>query len=249
MLQATGLICGYPGKPVIEIGDFHLKAGEVVAVFGPNGVGKSTFLQTLCGSLTPLEGRVLLGGEDVCEMDIRQRAQKVGFVPQSEAAVFDYTVRETVAMGRLPHAYGLWETEDDWGAIENALETLGIQGLADKSVNRISGGEHQLALIARTLAAETPLLLLDEPTASLDLSRHSMLKTLIGQLAERGTSILLTTHDINWGLSVADGCLCVADGKIIFNGAPNDSLDSLVAAFKTKLQPVSSGDRLQVLVD
>lgn len=248
MLQTHGLVCGYPRKPVVEIGDFQLAPGEIVAVFGPNGVGKSTFLETLCGELTPCEGKVTFKGESVGGMSIQQRSRSISFVPQNEPAVFDYTIRETVALGRLSQAYGLWETEDDWGAIEKALDSVGLHELADKPVTRISGGEHQLTLIARALASESPVMLLDEPTASLDLSRHTMLRDLLRKLTTLGTGILLTTHDINWGLAVADRCLCVADGKAVFVGPPNDALDALELAFKTKLQPVPSGVRLQVLV-
>ncbi|MBN2050521.1 MAG: ABC transporter ATP-binding protein [Spirochaetales bacterium] len=177
-------------------GDFP--AGEITALFGPNGSGKTTMLKNLAGIYTPAEGKVSLGGRELNRLPPKRRAALTAYVPQQSVPVFPFTVGETVLMGRTPSLGGVFgPNRQDVTKAREALESAGASELWDRCVTELSGGQRQLVLIARAIAQDTPVLLLDEPTASLDLHHQHDIWRLLGALAETGKTIVASVHDPN----------------------------------------------------
>ena len=197
-LEAQALAVGYRDRVVGRGFSLALEGGEVLALLGPNGGGKTTLLKTLLGLLPPLEGAVILDGADLAGMPVRARAKRLAFVPQIHVGTFAFSVEEVVLMGRS--AWGSVFTPPsrrDREVTRTALARLGIAHLAGRPYTRISGGERQLALIARALAQEPRAILLDEPTASLDFGNQGKVLREIRRLAADGLAIAFSTHDPN----------------------------------------------------
>ena len=173
LLEVQDLAVGYPGRTVGQGIGFSLAPGEVLALLGPNGSGKTTLLKTLLGLLPPHAGQLWLDGRPLAAWTARERAQRMAFVPQAAAPGFAYSVEQLVMMGRSAHQ-GLFDRPSaaDRVAVASALQRLGLQALAARPATEISGGERQLSLIARALAQDARLLVLDEPTASLDFGNQ-----------------------------------------------------------------------------
>jgi iron complex transport system ATP-binding protein len=189
----------YGREPAVERVSLRVAAGEMVGLIGPNGAGKSTLLRLASGVLTPRSGTVLLGGENVRRLGRRELARRVAVLPQDFSVQFAYTVRQIVAMGRLPYG-DLWGTlrSDDRAAVATALETTQTAQLADRVFNELSGGERQRVLIALALAQASPILLLDEPTAHLDIKHQVEALALLRRLnRERGLTVVAALHDLN----------------------------------------------------
>ncbi len=196
MLAVEDLAFGY-GRRVIGSGvSFALGRGEVLCLLGPNGCGKTTLLKTLLGLLPAKAGRVLVEGSDLAGMRRRDVARRIAYVPQAHAAFFPFTVREVVVMGRASRL-GPFAAPGagDEAAAARSLDALGIGHLAHADYSRISGGERQLALIARALAGEPQLLVMDEPTASLDFGNQARVLTQVRRLSGSGITIVFSTHD------------------------------------------------------
>ena len=195
MLEVHDLAFGFPGRTIGRGVSFGVAAGEVLCVLGPNGGGKTTLFRTVLGLLSPHNGTVTLEKQDLQDLSRAEIARRVGYVPQGHAAYFAYTVREFVLMGRTAH-FGAFSSpsQPDFEVAVRSLDSLGIAHLADKPVTEISGGERQLALVARALAQEPRLLVLDEPTASLDPEATWEFRTLVEQLQREGKTILLCSH-------------------------------------------------------
>lgn len=225
MLSVANLSIGY-GQRVVGAGmSFDVVAGEVLALLGPNGGGKTTLLKTVLGLIAPLEGRVALDGRDIARVPLPERARTVGYVPQAAASPFPFSVEDVVLMGRTAHA-GVFAKPSarDRQVAAAALERLGIAHLADRPSTMISGGERQLVLVARALAQEPRIVILDEPTASLDLGNQGKVMREIRALAESGLAVLFTTHDPNHALRVADRALLLRDGRIVAAGAVSEAI-------------------------
>jgi iron complex transport system ATP-binding protein len=177
---------------------FSLRAGEVLAIIGPNGSGKSTLLRLAAGVLAPHSGRVCLAGRDMAATDRREIARTLGYLPQNIPYAFDYAVEEVVSMGRFPHLEGLgFLTAADHRVVDESLrktETLPFRG---RSLSRLSGGERQRVFLASVLAQEPRVLLLDEPTASLDIHHQAQFFRLLRRLAGEGIAVAVVTHDLN----------------------------------------------------
>lgn len=220
-LRAESLAYGYPGRTIGEGVDLTLRAGEVLCVLGPNGGGKTTLFRTLLGLLPTRSGRIALGGKLLQDWSRRNLAQSVGYVPQAHAGHFAFTVREIVLMGRTAHV-GLFATPSrrDRDAADAALATLGIAHLSDRIYTEVSGGERQLALIARALAQEAQLLVLDEPTANLDFGNQLRVLDQVRALAAKGIGILFSTHDPDHAFLCADRVLMLQPGGILDAGHP-----------------------------
>ena len=193
--------------------DFHLRAGEITAVLGPNGRGKSTLLRVLAGLLKPTSGKVHL-------------SQNVGFVPQEFSGAFPYSVLDVVLMGRARHI-ALFQTPRRID-IEQAMEALRATGMAEyasRSIDALSGGERQLVLIARALAGENEVLLLDEPASALDLRNQDIVLNLLGELADReALAIAFTTHQPNHAVAIADRVLLMLPEARMILGAVDDAM-------------------------
>lgn len=228
VFEAEGLCFRYGGTrrdAVSQVG-FRVRPGELFGILGPNGSGKSTLLRLLLGILPPRAGAVKVLGRPLASWSRRELARRVGVVPQHEAAAFPLTVREMVAMGRYPHL-GPWRAEsaEDRDAIGRALARCDLTDVAGRSLSTLSGGELQLARLARALAQVPELLVLDEPTASLDL-RHGMeIFGLLRDLAGPGrTTIVLVTHDLNAASRFADRLLLLEHGRPAACGTPREVL-------------------------
>jgi iron complex transport system ATP-binding protein len=222
-LEVKSLAFGFPGRVVGRDVSFTLEAGEVMCVLGPNGGGKTTLFRTLLGLLVPHGGSVELEGAPLPSLSRAEIARRVGYVPQGHASTFAFTVREFVLMGRTAHL-GVFASpaKKDFVVASEALETLGIAPLADQPVTEISGGERQLALVARALAQEPRLLVMDEPTASLDFGNQVRVLQRISRLAASGISILFSSHDPDHAFLSAQRALLLAEGRALEIGEPRD---------------------------
>jgi iron complex transport system ATP-binding protein len=232
-IQAEGVVVRYPGLAAPALDGVSLDAGPgaLHAVLGPNGSGKSTLVRALLG-LTELEaGRVTLDGRTAAEWDRRERARAVGVVSQSETISFPLTTRELVAMGRYPHLGALsGESAVDRAAIGDALDACAIADLSDRDVTTLSGGELQRTRIARALAQEPRALVLDEPTASLDIRHEMAILELLRASADRGLTVLLITHGLDTSAQFADRMLLLSHGRVAAQGTPTDVLREDVLA-------------------
>ncbi len=226
LLECCGLACGYPGRLVLQNVDLSLRSGSVVALLGANGSGKSTLLKTLCKTLPAIRGSIRVQGDDLDSLNFESLARWVAYVPQEELSPFRFTVLQTVVMGRLPHSHGLFDTREDLAVAEEAMRGADCWDLRDRAVTEISGGERQRALIARALAQQAPVLLLDEPTSHLDVAHQIAIVGLLRKLATEGRAILAAVHDLNLALSFADQAILLHDGEIAFWGACEELIAS-----------------------
>lgn len=224
---------GQPSRPwTIERVSLDVAFGEVVGIVGPNGSGKSSLLKLLAGLLRPESGTIRLAGHAMYDLTPLSIARTLAMVPQEQAQVFPFSVAETVLMGRFPHRRAGWwtmgmeaERGEDLAAAHQAMVETDIVDLADRLVSDVSGGERQRVMIARALAQEPRILLLDEPTAFLDLNHQIELCSLIQRLAkERSLTVLLVSHDLNVASLLCDRMLMVKDGKICAQGTPAETI-------------------------
>ena len=226
ILEGRDLTIGYSDRVVGRGLDVALATGEVLALLGPNGGGKTTLLKTLLGLLAPKAGEVRLGDRPLGSYRDRERARLIAYVPQSHAATFAFTVEAIVLMGRTAHG-NLFSRPSaaDRAVAAHTLERFGIGHLRDRPYTMISGGERQLALLARALAQEPQFIVLDEPTASLDFGNQGTVMREIRALAASGHGVLFTTHDPNHALRAADRALLLREGTRIAEGAIGAVLD------------------------
>jgi iron complex transport system ATP-binding protein len=224
-LAAENLSFGYPGRTVGRGVTLAVAPGESLALLGPNGGGKTTFLKTMLGLLPPHGGSATINDTPLASLAVGDRARRIGYVPQAHAGAFAFMVRDVVLMGRTAHQ-GLFSSPSatDHAIADAALAELGISHLADKPYTMISGGERQLVLIARALAQEPAYIVLDEPTASLDFGNQGKVMRQIGALTVKGLGVLFTTHDPNQALRHADRVALLGDGRLIAEGRPADVL-------------------------
>lgn len=213
----------YPGAARDTLRDVTMEvpAGALYAVLGPNSAGKSTLLRLLLGLEPPERGEVLYRGQPTAGWGRRAIAREVGVVPQSEEIAFPMTVRELVSMGRYPHL-GPWRREgpEDRRAVDAALARCDVADLASRPLSTLSGGERQRARVARALAQEPSTLVLDEPTASLDIRHEMAIFRLLRALADDGTTVLVVTHNLNLAARFADHLLLLGAGQPAASGPP-----------------------------
>ncbi len=223
----------------LEATSFQAKAGEVVAILGPNASGKSTLLQIISGALQPLSGRVLLNGFVTHELEPRIRGQRIAMVQQESVLLFPSKAWEFVMQGRHPYGKSLrFETDDDVLIARNALAQVGAEHLSDRWMDQISGGEKQRVILARALAQQPLLLLLDEPTLHLDIGAQvDLLETLQRLARENRYSVVVVTHELNLVGEYADQVVLLQKGKCLRVGAPASvyQRDLLEQVFQTQL--------------
>ena len=239
MLAVKDLAFGFPGRIVGRDVSFALGAGEVMCVLGPNGGGKTTLFRTLLGLLAPHGGTVTLEEKGLQTLSRAEIARRVGYVPQGHSAYFAYTVREFVLMGRTAHLGAFASpAKKDVLVADRAMQSLGIAELADKPVTEISGGERQLALVARALAQQPKLLVLDEPTASLDFGNQVRVLGKVSALASSGIAVLFSSHDPDHAFLCAQRALLLAEGRVLEIGAPRDVIraDTLERMYRVSVQ-------------
>ena len=236
VFSARAVTVRYPGagRAAVSGVSIDIAHAHFTAIIGPNGSGKSTLIRALLGALPLDAGSVVFEDRPVRDYARNELARRIGAVTQIEEMPFPVTVRELVATGRYPHL-GAWraEGETDRMAVTRALDRCHVSELADRSVVEVSGGERQRARIARALAQEAPTLVLDEPTASLDIAHEMVVFELLRSLADdEGRTVIVATHNINLAARFADTMLLMADGHAAHAGAPADVMR------KDVLQPV-----------
>ena len=218
---------------------FELRAGKIIALLGANGAGKTTILRSLNGLLPIAEGVIFLDGKSIKNYSRREIAQKISVVAQETETRFPVTVLEFVLAGRFAHGAGFgWETEDDLRIAEDALGECELKNYESRLMNQLSGGERQRVVFARTLATQAKILLLDEPTANLDLAHQALMFRLIKEKCEiNKLSAIVITHDLNLAAEFADEILLLKNGKMIAHGAPEAVLtaENLRAIFNVKV--------------
>jgi iron complex transport system ATP-binding protein len=226
-LRVEGLAFGYPGRVVGRDVSFGLAAGQVLCLLGPNGSGKTTLFRTLLRLLEPRAGSVFVDGASIAAWPRRQIARVFGYVPQAQLGTFPFTAREVVLMGRTAHV-GLFRAPSahDRVQAEAALDALGIGHLADRPYPEMSGGERQLALVARALAQEPKILVMDEPTASLDFGNQVRVLAHVQSLARRGIAVVLSTHDPDQAFLCADLVALLREGRLARLGPTADVITS-----------------------
>ncbi|MAG30741.1 MAG: hypothetical protein CL908_07620 [Deltaproteobacteria bacterium] len=239
------------GRTLLEQITFEVAAGEVVGLIGSNGVGKTTLLRVAMGELMPSAGRVLLGEQAVAELSRRELARRVALVPQDLHVPFPFRVGELVLMGRAPHQplVGL-ESESDVALARAALRRLGISELVDRGITTLSGGERQLVLFARALVQDPRLLLLDEPTAFLDLRYRVEVLREVRQFAQRGGAALVVSHDLSLAARTCDRIVLLGGGSVVAVGAPAQVLtpENLLEAFGIEVRCFLGPDGALVVV-
>ena len=222
MLQIRDLAASYGEHEVLHGVTLDVARCEVLAIAGPNGAGKSTLLRVVSGVLPPRRGTVLWEGRDLLKMPPRERARLVAVVPQARHLPPMFTVRQAVALGRTAYLSWLGTLgESDYAAVERALAQTDLLPLADRLLGHLSGGEQQRVLLARALAQETPILLLDEPTTHLDLRHQANILGLVRRLSrERRMAVLMVMHDLNLASRFADRLALFAEGRVVSVGDP-----------------------------
>ena len=250
-LSATKLGVERAGRWILRNVSLEIRGGMVLAVVGPNGSGKSTLLRSLAGLWRANEGDVLLEGRNVKELGRTEIARQITYVPQESQFEFDFSVREIVLMGRYAHRNRFdRETAEDRKAADDALQRADVAHLADRSVMRLSGGEKQRVLIARSLATHARALLLDEPTANLDVDHSLDVLDLCRSLANEGHAVAIATHDLNSVWRFADQVALIESGRLISTGEPNSVLtpENLERAFHVTSEALVGGDGTPVLL-
>ena len=230
-LEAHAVTAGYGARTVLREITLQCAVGSLIGLIGPNGCGKSTLLRVLSGVLRPRLGKVLLEGRPLTDFTIRDIARRIAFVPQEEKAAFAFSVQDVVLMGRFPHRPrrgGL--SSADYAEVERALAATNILALKERSITELSGGEYRRVLLARALAQQTPLLLLDEPTAHLDITHQAALLQLTQNLAHASVpsatpiGVLAALHDLNQAAEFCDHLVLMHQGSVLVQGTPEEVL-------------------------
>jgi iron complex transport system ATP-binding protein len=219
------------GRTVLQEVSFALPRSGVVALVGPNGAGKTTLLKAISG-LLPYAGTIAVGDREVSELPLRLRARQFSYLPQGHAVHWPLPVRDVVALGRFPH--GATDPsrlrEDDERAVTGAMVAADVSALADRRITELSGGERSRVALARVLAVEAPVILADEPVASLDPRHQIDVMKLLRGTADRGALIIVVTHDLGMAARFADQVLVVSQGRLVALGSPADALtDALLS--------------------
>ena len=224
MLQVDGLRAGYGDKEIVHGVSFSIPRGQFVCIIGANGCGKSTVWKNLLGLIKPFGGTVTIDGKDINEMDERERARHFAYIPQAHTPPFPFKVSDVVILGRTPYLTGIASgaTRKDQVIAYQAMQQLSIENLADRVYTELSGGQQQLVLIARALPQQPALLVMDEPTASLDFGNQQLVLSCVYELSRQGMSVLMVTHDPDHALFCSDRVIMMEAGEVIGDGTPRE---------------------------
>ncbi len=246
-LAAEGARVELGGRAALKGASVDFRPGALTGVIGPNGAGKTTLLRALAGLLPPAAGSVLLDGRPIGSFDRREAARRVGYLAQSQGPTFPFRVDEAVLMGRYPHLGRLApETAADREAVEEALRHADAGALRSRLVSELSGGERQRVLIARTLAARTPILLLDEPVANLDVRHCLDILRILRAQAREGRTVVVSAHDLNLAHRFCDDLLLLHEGEILAHGEARSVLrpERIERAFQVRARVLEAdGER------
>jgi len=248
MLEIKNLSCGYDSEFFLQNINFKVEEKEIMGIIGPNGSGKTTLLKAITRVLKPKKGEILLQGRDIWQMGFKELAKKVAIVPQ-DLQLNSMCVEYFVLLGRIPYfkKFQFWETKQDLEIAQRSLELTDTFKFRDRSILEISGGERQLVSIARALAQEPKLLLLDEPTTHLDITHQIRILDLIRRLnRELGLTVIMVLHDLNLASEYCQRLVLINEGRIHKIGLPQEVLDYKIIeeAYKTVVvvekNPISS---------
>lgn len=228
ILKAHDLTLSYNGKKVVEGFDLDVPVGTVLGLIGPNGSGKTTLLRALAGLIKPIDGTVYLNGQDIWSIPPQKRAQQIGWVPQREGFAWALTVKEVISLGRAPHRGWLMPlTLSDQQVIESVLDLTELSLLKNRKVNELSGGEFQRVLIARALAQEPRILLLDEPTTNLDIHHQMQVMDFVKTLVtHKGITAIVAIHNLTNAARYCDRLILMNAGRQVCAGSPGEVLQS-----------------------
>ena len=245
-IEAKEVRFSYGKNEILHGVDFAAERGQLIAVLGPNGAGKSTLFRCLLGLYGSYRGSITIDGREVKTLQPREIAAKVAYIPQTHTPTFHYTVLEMVLMGTTHRVRGLHSPgEKELAIARGALAQVGIADMERRSYGRLSGGEQQLVLIARALAQQTELLIMDEPTSSLDYGNQLRVMQRIRELARQGYTILLSSHNPQQALLFADRILALHEGVICADGAPEEVITAelleTLYGIKTRLTVFEEG--------
>lgn len=248
MLRAEGIRFGYKKKPVLEGIDLHVDSGELCSVLGNNGAGKSTLLKCLLGVLCPGDGVILIDGDDSGSLNRRETARRMAYVAQQGDRTAGMTVFDAVLMGRRPHiTWGV--TDHDLDIAQDIIEALGLRDLALRYIDELSGGEAQKVMIARALAQEPGILLLDEPTSNLDMKNQiDVMRTVRQAVEERDIAAIIAIHDINLALRFSDKFLLLEGGSVLaYGGREVINAENIERTYGVEVSTESIDDRMLIV--
>lgn len=223
LIEFTGARFKYPGadRPALDGVNLSVYPGEVFGVLGPNGAGKTTLLRLAAGLLAPCTGSVRLLGDAASSLRRKEAARRAALVPASLHVALPMTVREFVSLGRLPHLKGLFESREDRASVQDAIAWVGAEDLAERHYGSLSSGEQKRVLVARALAQQPKVLLLDEPTANLDIAHGVALLDRLRFLARlKGLAVVASIHDLNLALQFCDRLALLRGGRVVAQGDP-----------------------------
>jgi iron complex transport system ATP-binding protein len=224
-IETREIVFGYSTQPLFDGLSVCIDTGEFVGLVGPNGSGKTTFLNLLTRVLKPSRGRILVDGDEIRSLSARTLARKIAVVPQESSIIFPFTVSEVVLMGRAPHLTSILERDEDFDIATEAMEMAGVVHLADRPITNLSGGEKQSVLIARALAQRPGILLLDEPTAFLDIKHQVDIYDILTRLnREQKITIIAVSHDLNLASHYCERVLVFKQGQLKFDGPPEEAI-------------------------
>lgn len=224
-LHINALRFGHDRSMVLDDLSLTLPPAQFHVIVGPNGCGKSTLLDLVAGYRCALSGNIALNGLPTESLCAKERARQLAYMPQNERSGFAYSVRETVMMGRHPHIPRFAAPGDeDRRIVEEALESLDLRELSDRPVTELSGGERQRTALARTLAQDAPLMLLDEPTASMDPKHSLAVMTLLAERCHQGRTVIAVLHDLNLAAAFADTVTILHEGRAAVSGSVQEAL-------------------------
>jgi len=245
MLDVNNIHFSIDDKKILDSVSASFERGKIHGIIGPNGSGKSTLLKNICRIWEPQSGSIVLNGKDYLEIPRRELSTLVTLVPQNTTIGFPISVFDIVAMGRNPHL-GRFEgmRQNDREIIERALQQTNISALKDRNINELSGGEGQLAIIARAIATEASLILLDEPTSELDVKHTLEIVKLLYKFKEQGKTILVTIHDLNLARKFCDTITILCRGKLFYSGTAQDAFteENIKQVFEVNVREYKHND-------
>ena len=247
MISLDNLHFSYNGSPVISGISYNAPRGSFTAVLGPNGSGKTTLIRLVNGMLSPREGTVELMGRSTAGMNASSLAREMAYVPQREQNVFSSTVFDTILLGRNP--YIRWSPgKEDRRIVSEIMVQLSLDDIALKDINKLSGGQRQRVFIARALAQQPTVILLDEPTASLDLRHQHEVLQLLRNLAKKGITVLMAIHDLNLAIKYCTDFLVLDEGRLVARGGREIfSVEMIEQVYRVKVKIVKENGHFYIL--
>lgn len=222
-IELKNVTCGYELKSIIQDISMEIKSGEVLCILGPNGVGKTTLFKTILGFLKLQKGEILIDGKSIFDHKPKELARLIGYVPQAHNPPFPFKVMDVVLMGRICHMGAFSSpSKKDFGIALDALKSLNILYLKDRIYTEISGGEKQLVLIARALAQQAKMLIMDEPTSNLDFGHQVRVLSHINELVKKGMGVIMTSHLPNHVFLCATRVSVIKNGRLLKIGKPDE---------------------------